>query len=413
MSMDDCSPAVDIAQLRLDVKTRLRWCVLEAIELILEEEVAQVLGVARHERNERRSGYRNGSIRRTITTSQGADTIRVPRARVVDAAGGTREFQSGLLPRYQRRTREVDEAILGCYLAGANTRRIRKALSPLLGEEHLSKSAISRVVGRLKGLFDQWRNRDLSSERYAVMFLDGFHLKVRLARRVISAPVLVALGVSEDGSKQVIAMELAVRESGDSWGGFVESLIGRGLRAPRLLVTDGHAGLKKARANWGEAISGDRPSFAVQRCTQHKWNNLKKACPNHAHGELHRDWTTVIGARNGEKARQAYEAMLRKWSTLCPPVARSLEEGGLELLTFYNCPKAMWKGIRSTNAIENLNREFRRRTKTQGSFSNEEAAMTLLFGLIAFHQIVLRKISGCKHIASWIHSTGTVPALAA
>jgi transposase-like protein len=300
------------------------------------------------------------------------------------------EFESELLPRYQRRTAEVDEAILGTYLAGANTRRIRKALSPLLGEKHLSKSAISRVVGRLKELFAKWRGRDLTDEHYKILYLDGFHLKIRLARRVVSAPVLVALGVTEDGTKHVVSLELVVSESGESWAGFVGDLVDRGLSSPALLVTDGHKGLKKARSAWEK--------IAVQRCTQHKWENLKKACPKHAHGELARDWKAVIGARGFRLGKKAYDDMLAKWEKLCPPVGRSLQEAGLDLLTFYKMPKALWKNIRTTNAIENLNREFRRRTKTQGSFSTESAALTLLFGLIAFRQIKMRKIDGHYHL---------------
>jgi len=296
-----------------------------------------------------------------------------------------------VLPRYQRRTQDVDEAILQTYLSGANTRRIRKALGPLLGEEHLSKSAISRVAGRLKALYAQWRSRDLSQERYAIVLLDGFFLRVRLAKRVVSVPVLVAMGVTIDGTKQLIALQLASSESETSWRELVDGLTARGLPAPRLLITDGHAGLRKARTAW--------PTAAVQRCTNHKYNNLKQHCPKHAHRELRRDWHGVVRARDGAAARKAYDTMLRKWRTLCPPVARSLEEGGLELLTFYAFPKAMWKGLRTTNSIENLNREFRRRTKTQGSFSTEDAAVTLLFGLVAFRQIELRKITGYQRVA--------------
>jgi transposase-like protein len=382
----------DVIELRRSVKEQLRQRVLEAIQAVLDEEVAAALGVERHERGKQRQGYRHGATQRVVTTATGRQTLTVPRARVRDGQGGTREFQSELLPRYQRRTREVDEAILNVYLAGANSRRIKRALEPLLGDTHLSKSAISRVVARLKALFAQWRDRDLSSETYAIVFLDGFHLKVRLAKRVVAVPVLVALGVAEDGSKRLIALELAVSESSAAWGGFVAGLLDRGLQLPRLLVTDGHGGLKKARGAW--------PAVAVQRCTQHKWENLKRHCPTHAHAELRRDWSAIVQAQDGAAARRAYDAMLTKWRTLCPPVVRSLDEAGLELLTFYAFPKPMWKGLRTTNSIENLNREFRRRTKTQGSFASEDAALTLLFGLVAFRQIELRKITGYSHVAA-------------
>ena len=142
--------------------------------------------------------------------------MTVPRGRITGADGRTTEFHSQLLPRYARRTREIDEAILSCYLGGVNSRRIRTALKPLLGERHLSKSAVSRIVGRLKALFATWQGRDLSAERYPMVFLDGFHLKVRVARRVVSVPVLAALGVTETGQKCLLTLRVAASEaSGD------------------------------------------------------------------------------------------------------------------------------------------------------------------------------------------------------
>ncbi len=199
----------EVVRLRQSMETQMRRRILEAIEFVLEEELTEALGTGRYERGEARRGYRNGHQTRRITTAVGAQTLAVPRGRIVDPDGSSHEFRSEALPRYARRTREVDEAILGAYLAGANTRRIRKALAPLLGEEHLSKSAVSRVASRLKELFRHWSERDVSEERYAMLFLDGFHLKVRMARRVVSVPVLAVLGVAEDGTKRLVALKLA------------------------------------------------------------------------------------------------------------------------------------------------------------------------------------------------------------
>jgi len=384
----------EVVQFHFDVQQRLRSRVREAIEIVLDEELTASLGTARYERNESRRGYRNGAETRTVTTGHGSQELHIPRGRLQQSDGSTTEFRSEVLPRYARRTQEVDEAILGVYLAGGNSRRIRKAMAPLLGENNLSKSAISRVVTRLKKLFAAWRIRDLSKENYPILFLDGFHLKVRLARRVVSVPVLAALGVAEDGTKVLVALELAVSESSASWRGFVESLSSRGLPTPRLLVTDGHAGLTKATEAW--------PDAQIQRCTWHKWRNLETHCPRHARPELKRDYDAIIRAKNGLAARKAYDQFLGKWSKLCPPVARSLEDAGERLLTFYEHPRALWKGLRTTNSLENLNREFRRRTKTQGSFSTEEAGVTLLYGLVAFGQITLRRITGYKHVADLV-----------
>jgi transposase-like protein len=383
-----------ILQFRQDIEGQFRRHIREALDVALAEELAAVLGSDRHERTDQRRGYRNGSRERTITTPEGPRAVTVPRGRVVGRDGTTHEFHSQLLPRYARRTREIDEAILGCYLGGVNSRRIRTALKPLLGERHLSKSAVSRIVARLKALFATWQDRDLSAERYAVIFLDGFHLKVRLAKRVVSVPVLAALGVAENGQKCLLQLRLAASEAEVTWGAVVTDLQQRGLAAPLLLVVDGNAGLKNALKQWD--------GVRIQRCTTHKLENLKAHCPQHARAEMKRDYDRIIYADDGLAGRAAYDAFVKKWSTLCPAVAKSLQEAGLELLTFYAFPKDTWKSIRTTNTIENLNREFRRRTKTQASFSTEAAALTVLYGLVAFGQIQLRKIDGYTKLPSFL-----------
>lgn len=382
---------------RQDILEQLRGKVREAIEVTLREELAGVLGSDRYERTDVRRGYRNGFQERTVTTAVGPRSLRIPRARVVDGEGTTREFRSALLPRYARRTREIDAAILGVYLAGANARRIRKALEPLLGSENLSKSAVSRVVGRLKDLFAAWDTRDLASECYAFLFLDAFYLKVRMARRVVSVPVLAVLGVDADGQKVLVALRLATSEAAASWSAVLLDLQKRGLMAPLLIIVDGHAGLHKALEAW--------PGVRVQRCTQHKLANLEEHCPTHARPEMRRDYKRIVTASDGLAARQAAEAFTAKWSKLCPAVARSYAEAGPELLTFYEFPKALWRSLRTTNPLENLNREFRRRTKTQASFSQEAAAVTLLYGLVAFGQIRMNRIDGHRHVKALVAQT--------
>ena len=333
----------EIVQFRQDVQTKLRQRVREAIETVLDEELAAALGCEAYQRCEGRRGYRNGSEQRPLTTEIGTRAIRVPRGRLRQDDGTTAEFRSELLPRYARRTKVIDEAILGIYLAGANSRRIRKALEPLLGTAHLSKSAVSRVVARLKALFESWNERDLSEERYAILYVDGFHLKVRLARRVVSVPVLAVLGVAEDGTKVLVSLRLAASEAPSHWSGVLLDLQRRGLVAPALLVVDGHSGLRKALESW--------PEVQVQRCTRHKLVNLIEHCPVHARAELKRDYRGIVNAKDGMAGRKAYEAFLAKGTTLCPAVARSLEEAGSELLTFYAFPKSMWRSLRTTNPV--------------------------------------------------------------
>lgn len=397
--MSQCSIEPSVAPTRCEVEQAIHAKVLEVVTVLLEAELAAFIGSEPYERTQARRGYRHGAERRRLTTQHGPVEVRVPRGRLQHPDGATREFQSTVLPRYSRRTRRVDEAILGIYLAGANTRRIRKALAPLLGAANLSKSAVSRVVGRLKEVFAAWDSRDLSGEGYPIVYLDAKMLKVRLARRVVRAPVLVALGVEPDGRKRLMALRLAVRETAASWRALVEDLQRRGLGEPMLIVSDGHPGLAKAIELW--------PASGVQRCAVHKLRNLLDHCPTHAHAELRRDYHRILSATDPMAARQAYEAFVVKWRRLCPPVAKSLEEAGHRLLTFYHWPRAMWRSLRSTNTIENLNREFEHRTKTQAAFATEEAAVTLLYGLVAFGQIRLRRVDGWRHLSTMLEQHRT------
>ena len=368
----------------------LRGRVREVILKLAEAELAEVLAAGPYQRNSERRGYRNGSRERWIRTGLGATVIELPRARLSEG-GQDKEWQSVLIERYQRRARSVDSALLGCYLSGANGRRIRGALSPLLRGAPLSKSAISRIVGRLQALFTDWRKRSLEEEAVVLLYLDAIALRVRIANKVVSAPVLVGLGVKADGQKMVLDLELLQSESSECWGGFIEGLVGRGLKRPCLVIIDGNKGLRAAvDRNW--------PGIEVQRCTVHKLRNLERHTPRHALEEVKSDYHRIIQAESLEQAKKAYREFVVKWKKLAPKVVGSLEEAGEELLTFYSFPNSQWKSLRTTNAIERLNGEFRRRVKTQGSLPSAQAAELLLFGLIISGQIHMRRIDGWKDL---------------
>lgn len=372
------------------LESRRESC-LEGMEDLLKEEITEALLAMRHERTEERVGYRNGSYERRVVTAGGEGKIAMPRAVVKNEAGEWVEHRSKVLPAGARRIPAIDEVILGAYLGGMNTRKIRRALEPLLGPTALSRSAISRVVVRLRDRFVGWMSRDLSAEMSVIVYLDAMILPVRIVRRVVRVPVQAVIGVREGGEKVLLSLRVAPSESTATWKGMVEDLAARGLRAPKLLVVDGNAGLLRAiRENWGES--------EIQRCTKHKWENLKAAAPKHCHAELKRDYDAIVRAKNLEAAQKAYDAFTRKWKPLCEGVVTSLHEAGTELLTFYRYPRQQWKSLRTTNPIERLNEEFRRRTKTQGSFRNESSALVLLWGSIAFGYVRLRKIEGWKQM---------------
>ena len=368
----------------------LRGKVREMILTLAEAELSEVLAALPYERKGERRGYRNGKRERWVSTGLGATVIELPRARLGQGEQ-EKEWQSNLIERYQRRARSVDSALLGCYLSGANGRRIRGALSPLLRGAPLSKSAISRIVGRLQSLFSEWRKRSLKGESVVFLYLDAIALRVRIANRVVSAPVLVALGVKADGQKAVLDLELLQSESSECWGGFVEGLVGRGLKRPRLVIIDGNKGLRAAvDKNW--------PGTQVQRCTVHKLRNLERHVPRHALEEVKSDYHRIIHAECLDQARKAYREFIVKWKKLAPKVVVSVEEAGEELLTFYGFPNSQWKSLRTTNAIERLNGEFRRRVKTQGSLPGAQSAELLLFGLIISGQIHMRRIDGWQDL---------------
>jgi transposase-like protein len=377
------SPSADFR----DLETLIRGRIRELVDVILDQELNSAVGAGSHERVETRKGYRHGSRPpRMLMTSFGPIEVAVPRARL-QTETGTKEFESEIVRRYERRTRRLDAAMLTSYLAGTNTRKIQLALRPIVEGTAMSRSAVSRLVKQLQKLFDTWRERDLSEESYVILILDAIRLPVRMARRVVKVPVQVVLGVTESGEKRLLELRLAPSESLKSWEGVIEGLVRRNLQAPRLVMLDGNAGLLRAvREAW--------PTAGLQRCTHHKLENLLAKAPKHCHDELRRDYGVITHSENREQAEKAYDGFVRKWEKLVPEVAASLKEAGHDLLTFYDFPSEMWKSLRTTNLIERVNEEFRRRVKTQGSFPTEASALVLLFGLIASGTIRLRKIDG-------------------
>src|SRR2546427_2392252 len=229
-----------------------------AIETAVHEELRAALGTGPYERTEVRRGYRNGIKARTLTGPTGPVALTVPRATLFNVVGA-KEWTSAIIPRYQRRMPEVNEAIVATYLAGSNTRRIRGALQPLLKAAPLSKSAVSRVVAALRDGLEAWRTHSLADLDVVYVYLDGFALRVRTAGKVVSVPVLGVVGVLTDGRKHLLALELCAGESLAAWKGCLDDLVARGLRAPVLAIIDGNAGLRRAVGRSGRG----RPCNAV------------------------------------------------------------------------------------------------------------------------------------------------------
>ena len=371
-----------------------RGHIRQALGLVAQEELTAFLGAGVYARTDERRGYRNGTKNRTLTTSFGPTELVVPRA-VVFNGERRREWQSQIIPRYARRTREVDVALLGLYFGGVNTRRVKQAIRPLLKDSPLSKSAVSRVIVQLQAYFESWRERDLSGEDIRYLYLDATFMPVRCGGKAERLPIMVAIGVRASGEKVLLSLAVMGGESAAAWGEFVGDLSNRGLKRVQLAIVDGNQGLERALLElW--------PNLAIQRCTVHKLLNLLGHAPKSLQAEVKADYDAIINAGDIATARAAYAAFVSKWRRKAESVARSLEEAGSDLLTFMNFPKAQWRSLKTTNIVERLNHEFRRRTKTQGVFPTQSSVLVLLFGLVASGMVRMRKIGGYETMGTGV-----------
>ena len=370
------------------IEDRLRANIRGTIEAVFDEELNGFLGRLRYGRTAGAvKGYRHGNRDRQIIGTFGTETISVPRARIEDEAGRVSEWRSKALPRYQRLTKTAEALIASVYLAGTNTRRVKCALFALF-KGAVSKDVVSRAWRKVKVDWDAWCARSLADEDIIRLILDGTVIKTRLDKKATNISVLAAIGVRRDGQKVLLSIKNMGGESTAAWRQFLDDLDKRGLKRPQFVIVDGAPGLEAALvALWGE----DLP---IQRCTVHKHRNLLAHAPKHLHEELGNDYRDMIYAATAVEVETRRKAFVRKWRLKCRAVADSLEEAGDRLFTFTRLDPSQWKAARTTNAIERLNEEFRRRIKTQAVLPCAETVPMLLWALLAAGQITMRKVDG-------------------
>ena len=381
------------------IEAGLRERVREFIQAMIESELEAALVRPRYGRRPKAdakngngpsgvSGHRHGHRSRSLTGTFGRVEIAVPRARLDTAEGKTAEWKSKGLRAYyyQPRTKQADALIAGTYLGGTNTRRVRRALSAVFGGA-ISKDTVSRVWRKVKGDWEAWNARSLTEEPIIRLILDGTVVRVRLDRKATSIALLVVLGVREDGQKVLLAVKNMGGETSQAWRVVLDDLVKRGLRKPEFLIVDGGTGLEQALAG----LWGDGPT---QRCTVHKHRNLLAHAPQRLHEEVSADYNDMIYATSAAEIETRRRAFIRKWRLKCKAVADSLEEPGDRLFTFTRLPVSQWKSARTTNAIERLHEEFKRRIKTQTVLPSAETAAMLFWALLAAGQITMRKVDG-------------------
>jgi putative transposase len=356
------------------------------IERLLEEELEAALGRGRYARGLVARGHRNGHRERRLDTTFGPLVLAVPRARLASDDAGEREWKSELLPAYRRLSRRAELLIAEVYLAGVNTRRVRRALQSLFAGR-IGKDAVSRAWRRTRAAWEAWQQRDLADDDIVRLILDGTGVKVRLDRKATAISLLIALGIRRDGQKVVLAIRNMGGESEAAWRAVLDDLMARGMAKPELVVVDGGKGLEAALASLWDDVP-------VQRCSVHKERNLLAHAPKHLQDEIKADFNDLMYAQTAGEVLARRKAFLAKWKLRCRPVATSLEEAGERLFTFVRYPPEQWRSLRTTNAVERLHEEFKRRIKTQCLLPCAESAAMLFWALLASGQITMRRVDG-------------------
>ena len=384
------------------IEVGLRDRVRDFLQAMLEAELDEALGRSRYVRRAMLpssdsevaavTGHRHGHRSRSLLGTFGKVTVAVPRARLNTPDGKTTEWTSRTLRAYQRRTLAADALIASCYLAGTNTRRVRRALAALFAGA-VSKDTVSRVWRKVKNDWDAWNACCLTDEPIVRLILDGTVVRGRLDRKATAISLLVVIGVRADGQKVLLTVKAMGGESTEAWRAVLDDLIQRGLRRPEFLIVDGAPGLENAIA----AVWDGAP---VQRCTVHKHRNLLAHAPERLHEEISADYNDMIYAATREEIETRRKAFIRKWRLKHRAVADSLQEAGNRLFTFTRLPPTQWRSVRTTNAIERLHEEFKRRIKTQTVLPSADTAAMLFWALLASGQINMRKVDGWQTLAT-------------
>lgn len=350
---------VDVKALLEGDDAFIRTVVRAALQEVLEAEMTQAVGASKSERASGRVGYRSGYYGRTLITRVGKLELRVPQ----DRDG---RFSTELFERYQRSERALVAALAEMYVQGVSTRKVKAITEELCGHS-FSASSISAINKKLDKSLAQFAGRRLS-EAFPYLILDARYEKVREAGVIASQAVLIAIGIDWDGRRQVLGVELANRESRSSWRDFLTGLRERGLRGVEFVVADDHAGLKAAiREVLAEA--------AYQRCYVHFLRNALDYVPRKVDDDCLQELRWLYDRRDLAEARADLAAWIGKWQANSPRLVAWVEDNIEETLTFYRLPRQHHKHLKSTNMVERLNEEIKRRTHVVRIFPNAESCL--------------------------------------
>lgn len=358
------------------LQEKLKIAVRYTFVQVLEEEIENYIQAARYERNPKRRDYRNGAYARSLGTSLGEiEDLLVPRTR--------KGFQSQLFERYKRRQAEVDNSICEMFVSGVSTEKVGQVLETLNGS-HPSPSTVSRVFHTLEEEYEHWKKRPLQSH-YLYVIADGTYFSVIYDGQGTKMPILAAIGIDAEGKREVLGFSTGDRENQQAWEALFDNLKERGLEQVDLWITDGG----KAMIN---AIESKFLNAKRQRCVWHKMENILGYIPRERHEQVKPELRAIFYQENLEKAQQTAAAFLLKYEPVYPAACECLRRDLDDCLTFYQFPQNHWRSIRTSNAIERLFLEVKKRShKMAAAFRNEKSCLLLFYAVT--RSLNLRSIS--------------------
>lgn len=346
-----------------ELKDLVRNSVEETLNSLLDKEAEELVNAQKYERSNERQGYRSGHYKRSFQTTAGEVELKVPKLKGVP-------FETAIIERYRRRESSVEEALIEMYLAGVSVRRVEDITEALWGTK-VSPGTISNLNKKAYEHIETWRTRPLSGE-FPYVYVDGVYLKRSWGGEVQNVSILVAIGVNNDGCREILGAAEGMKEDKESWRSFFVWLKERGLSGVRLIIGDKNLGML-------ETIPEVFPNARYQRCTVHFYRNIFSVTPRNKMKAVAMMLKAIHAQESKEAAREKARQVAEKLKEMkLASAAKKLEDGMEETLTYMEFPSQHWTRIRTNNTIERLNREIKRRTKAIGAFPDGQSALMLV-----------------------------------
>lgn len=373
--------------IKTEIKDLVKTSVEETLNNLLNQEADELLNASKYERSKERQGYRSGHYKRNLSTTAGDVTLKVPKLKGIS-------FETAIIERYKRRESSVEEALIEMYLAGVSVRRVEDITEALWGTK-VSPSTISNLNKKAYEHIETWRNRPLNSGNYPYVYVDGIYLKRSWGGEYENVAILVAIGVNEDGYREILGAAEGMKEDKESWKSFLIWLKERGLTGVKLITGDKSLGML-------ESIPEVFPKAKYQRCTVHFYRNVFSSTPRSKMKLVAKMLKAIHASESKDAARAKAKLVVEKLREMkLKKAAKQVEDGIEETITYMDFPYEHWNRIRTNNAIERLNREIRRRTRVVGTFPDGNSALMLVCARlrhVAGTQWGSKKYMNMKHL---------------